>query len=998
MNTTSIHRNELPSSEVAPSSQNGHSPGGVESSRGVELNAQLMQENAKLAQENAQLVQERDLLRTLFDNLPDNMFVKDRLSRFLVSNLAHVRTLGATHPDEVLGKTDRDIFPAELANQYYEDEQTLMKSGQPLNREETVANPRTGEKRWVQTTKVPLRDKQGAVVGLMGINRDITDRKQAEEGLCRAKEELEKRVAERTAEISHERLLLRTLIDNLPDIVFIKDAQSRFTMLNMACAQQLGASRPEDVLGKSDADFVTAELAAQYRADEQSLMQSGKPVHKEEPTQFKGTGEIHWSLTSKIPMKHEDGRIIGLIGIARDITKHKHAEQALVQERTLLRTLIDNLPDCIYAKDATGRKILANPADLRNLRCKTEAEAIGKSDFDLFPKDIAEKFWADDQKVIQGQPVVNREEFFLNGEGEKQWLLTSKLPLRDQSGKIVGLVGVGRDITHRKHIEQTLAHERTLLRTLIDNLPDCIYAKDQQGRFVLNNVAHAHDLGVKSPAELKGKSDADFFPQELAAKFYADEQKIIETGQPVYNQEQCKSRPGDNSGKKYWSVSTKVLWRDHQGTVLGTVGVTRDIHQMKLAQEALRQSEERLREVMRRTRCILNFGEVEAPAGWREHALDPVSPFRWDFPVVNVEAAQEVFPLDLPPDKQYQQVWSDSRNSDDFKRMIQVSGEAFLHDSPFYRNQFRCTDKQGVERWMQQFVTINKLAENRWQLFGITTDITDLKETENALRSSEDKLRQFTVQLERSNRELQDFAYVASHDLQEPLRKIVVFGERLKEKNSEALGPEALDYLDRMQKAAARMQILINDLLTFSRVTTKAHPFTQVNLAEIASEVVNDLEGRIELVKGRVELGTLPVIDAEALQMRQLLQNLIGNALKFRRPEEPPVVKVEAQIIPDPVEPAKKLCQLTVSDNCIGFDEKYLDRIFNVFQRLHTRNEYEGTGMGLAIVRKIALYHGGDITAKSKPGQGSTFILTIPVAHPKRAKDENTETTTKKEN
>ena len=131
------------------------------------------------------------------------------------------------------------------------------------------------------------------------------------------------------------------------------------------------------------------------------------------------------------------------------------AEQALVQERTLLRTLIDNLPDCIYAKDATGRKILANPADLRNLHCKTEAEAIGKSDFDLFPKEIAEKFWADDQRVIQGQPVVNREEFFLNDEGEKQWLLTSKLPLRDQSGKIVGLVGVGRDITHRKHIERS---------------------------------------------------------------------------------------------------------------------------------------------------------------------------------------------------------------------------------------------------------------------------------------------------------------------------------------------------------------------------------------------------------------------------------------------------------------------------------------------------------------------------------------------------------------
>ena len=526
-----------------------------------------------------------------------------------------------------------------------------------------------------------------------------------------------------------------------------------------------------------------------------------------------------------------------------------------------------------------------------------------------------------------------------------------------------------------------LAQERDLLRMVVDNLPDKVYAKDKQGRFILNNIAHAKGLGVNSPEEIKGKSDFDFFPPELAAQFYTDEQKTIETGVPVINQEQLKNNPRDPSSPKRWTVSSKVIWRDNQGTVLGTVGVTRDIHEMKLAQEALHQSEERLREVMRRTRCILNFGEVEAQDGWEEHALNPVSPFRWNFPVVNVEAAQEVFPLEVPPDEQYQQVWSKTRNPDDFNQMNRISGEAFLHDSLFYRNQFRCTDKYKAEHWMQQFVTINKLAENRWQIFGITTDITDLKATESALRSSEEKLRQFTVQLERSNHELQDFAYVASHDLQEPLRKIVVFGERLKEKNLESVGKDAVDYLDRMQKAAGRMQILINDLLTFSRVTSKAQPFAPVNLAEVAKGVVEDLEGRIELVKGRVELGTLPVIDAEPLQMRQLLQNLIGNALKFRRPEEPPVVKVAAEVIPDPVMPEKRLCRLTISDNCIGFDEKYLDRIFNVFQRLHTRNEYEGTGMGLAIVRKIALHHGGDITAKSKPGEGSTFILTVPAAH-----------------
>jgi signal transduction histidine kinase len=146
--------------------------------------------------------------------------------------------------------------------------------------------------------------------------------------------------------------------------------------------------------------------------------------------------------------------------------------------------------------------------------------------------------------------------------------------------------------------------------------------------------------------------------------------------------------------------------------------------------------------------------------------------------------------------------------------------------------------------------------------------------------------------------------------------------------------------------------------------------------------VAGDLEARIEQVKGQVEIGKLPVIDADELQMRQLLQNLIGNALKFRRPEVPPVVKVAVETIAG--DSGQKLCQLTVSDNGIGFDEKYLDRIFTVFQRLHTRGEYEGTGMGLAIVKKIALYHGGSITASSKPGHGATFIVTLPVVHPKK--------------
>lgn len=265
------------------------------------------------------------------------------------------------------------------------------------------------------------------------------------------------------AALMSEQSLLRTLIDNLPDIIFAKDAQSRFILTNTACTHQLGASRMEEVLGKTDADFVSPELASQYLADEQALMQAGQPVTKEELTQDKETREIHRSLTTKVPLKDGADTVVGLIGIARDITKRKQMEEALARERQLLRTLIDNLPDCIYAKDAEARKIMANHADLENLGCKTEADAVGKTDFDFFPQDIAEKFFADDISVIQGgQPVINREEKVVRPDGETRWLLTSKIPWRDASGKIIGLVGIGRDITDRKSLEEQVVNARRM--------------------------------------------------------------------------------------------------------------------------------------------------------------------------------------------------------------------------------------------------------------------------------------------------------------------------------------------------------------------------------------------------------------------------------------------------------------------------------------------------------------------------------------------------------
>jgi len=250
-------------------------------------------------------------------------------------------------------------------------------------------------------------------------------------------------------------------------------------------------------------------------------------------------------------------------------------------------------------------------------------------------------------------------------------------------------------------------------------------------------------------------------------------------------------------------------------------------------------------------------------------------------------------------------------------------------------------------------------------------DITERKQSAEALQHKAEELA-------RSNAELEQFAFVASHDLQEPLRKIRAFGDRLKTKCASVLPEESADYLDRMQNAAARMQTLINDLLTFSRVISRTEPFVPVDLAQVTREVLSDLEVRIEKTGATIEVGDLPKIEADPMQMRQLLQNLIGNALKFHPPNAKPIVRIHADLIAGDFAEGP-LCQLIVQDNGIGFDEKYLDKIFAVFQRLHGRQEYEGTGIGLAVCRRIEDRHKGSITARSQPGQGAKFIIQLPV-------------------
>jgi PAS domain S-box-containing protein len=393
---------------------------------------------------------------------------------------------------------------------------------------------------------------------------------------------------------------------------------------------------------------------------------------------------------------------------------------------------------------------------------------------------------------------------------------------------VIACILIVRDVRALWSAEEALAAEHNLLRRIIDALPDNVYVKDLDGRFLLDNLAHRDFLGQPSDANIAGQSVFDFFPSKMAERFTEEDRYVTEVGESIINREERRSE----NGAEFWIQTTKVPLRDRMGNIIGLVGISADITERKIAEE---------------------------------------------------------------------------------------------------------------------------------------------------------KLRRFASQLERSNAELQDFASVASHDLQEPLRKIQAFSGRLRKKCEDAIGAVGRDYLERMENAAQRMQMLIQDLLMLARVTSHAGPFHSCNLQEIVQAVMLDLEVAIERTGATVEVGPLLEIQADSMQMRQLFQNLISNALKFHRPDVPPRIVISSRMLDlfDPFASVsssdRRICEIRVQDNGIGFEEEFSEQIFIIFQRLHGRAEYEGTGVGLALCRKITDRHGGTIVAQAKAGQGATFVVTLPV-------------------
>lgn len=496
--------------------------------------------------------------------------------------------------------------------------------------------------------------------------------------------------------------------------------------------------------------------------------------------------------------------------------------------------------------------------------------------------------------------------------------------------------------------EAALVDERNLLRTLVDNLPDYIFAKDSESRFVLNNTAHLHLLRARRQEDVLGKTDFDFFPQDMAKRYFGDEQAIARSGEALVNREE---EVLDEHGEKQWVLTTKVPLRGSHGKIVGIVGVSRNVTQRKRHDEELRFRKALLES---QNEASLDGILVVGPEGdmlsFNQRFVQ-----MWRIPQEVIRSGSDEAALASVVDK--------LENPGEFQEKVRYLYE---HPDEESRDEIRLRDGRVLDRFSAPVKGPGGESYGRLWIF---RDMTERERMKKVLEHHAELLERANRDLHQRNQELDDFAYVASHDLQEPLRKLIAFGSALEEDMARGEQDEALEDARVLASAARRMQQLVQDLLALSRSSRQNMKWEHVALDACVDRALIALEARIDETGASIVREELPAVRGDARLLAQLYQNLIGNALKFHG-DAPPRVTLSAAC-------AEAGWQLTVADEGIGINPDYTEQIFTPFKRLHGRERYEGTGIGLAICRKIVERHGGRIWVDSREGEGARFHFTI---------------------
>jgi PAS domain S-box-containing protein len=647
-----------------------------------------------------------------------------------------------------------------------------------------------------------------------------------------------------------------------------------------------------------------------------------------------------------------------------------------VEGINLTAVVLDTMSSLIIVLDRQGRILLFNRA-CEQTTGYTAAEVTGKPFWDLFllPEElpqVREVF----TNLLSGEFPNQHENYWVTHSGDRRLISWSNTAIKTAEGSVEYVIGTGIDITERRAAEEALRESEQRYRSLFKNNHAVMLLIDPNTGYIVDANPAACKFYGYNLEELVGMKITAINMLTAKEVFQEMERARQEKRNQFFFQHRLAS--GEAREVEVYSGPIRV---GGKGLLYSIV---HDITKRKRAEESLKESEARERAKVAEFEAIMNT--VQA-AIWLAH--DPECR-----QVTGNRAAYEM--LNLPYGSNLSKDHGDEqlmRHVHFFQRGIELQP----HELPL---QAALARGEEIREFEEDIVlddgqvrhligNVSPMEDEGGRMWGAVAAFIDISE----LKRAEEALRRYASELERSNRDLQDFAFIASHDLQEPLRKIRAFGELLETRSRGRFDQQERDYLERMIFAAERMRRMIDDLLTYSRITTRAQPFAPVDLNQVAEEVLSDLEMRILSTGGRVQLSRLPQIEADMPQMQQLMQNLIGNALKFHLPGVPPVVKVYAEEFVRPGQPVffetaqqefvdgqgkEEMVRIIVEDNGIGLDMEYRERIFQPFQRLHGRSEYEGSGIGLAICRRIVERHHGEITVQSEPGHGATFIVSLP--------------------
>jgi PAS domain S-box-containing protein len=857
---------------------------------------------------------------------------------------------------EAVGKPMRMLLPPERAN----EESTILgriERGERVEHFETVRVRSDGKKIDVSVTISPIRNSAGEIVGASNIARDITERQRSEGAL---------KQSFATSEAALKELADQKFALDQHAIVAITDVQGTITYVNdKFCA--ISKYSKEELIGQNHRILNSGHHPKEFFQRMYRTIANGRVWHEEIKNRAKD-GSFYWVDTTIVPFLGVDGKPRQYVAIRADITERKLVEEALKESLATSERALKELADQKFAldqhaivaiTDVQGTITYVNEKFCAISKYSKE-ELIGQNhrilNSDHHPKEFFQRMY---HTIANGHvwhdEIKNRAK-----DGSLYWVDTTVVPFLGTEGKPRQYVAIRADITERKLAEETLQEQTKVL-----NLAQ-VMVRDTNGHIVLWNLG-AEKLYGYTPREALGRVSHELLQTQFPEPLEQIEDKFYRDG--TWEGELVHSR---RDGSHVVVASVWVLHRDSQGRPVRILEASTDITERKQAEEELARSQKALENQTLMLRSVLDSmaeGLVAVDENgkfviWNRVAKNILGLGAADLPTQEWTGHYGLYMVDMVTPFPVDQI-----------PLVRALRGETSNTQMFIRNA-------GVEdgNWIE--VSAGPIIDKQGVVCGGVAafrDIAQRRAAEEEIRKLnnelEERVIERTAQLEAANKELEAFTYSVSHDLRAPLRHIAGFSKMLGETCGSSLPEEGLHYLGRIQDGTRRMGTLVDDLLNLARIGRHELRLQVTALDSVVKNVISDLAPDLEGRKIELKIGKLPYVEGDPALLKVVFQNLLSNAVKYTRPRANAVIEVSV----DQIAGEQVVC---VRDNGVGFDMKYADKLFGVFQRLHRAEDFEGTGVGLATVQRIVQKHGGRIWAEAATDKGATFYMRLNIVTP----------------